>query len=167
MPLSLRVAEPADGEAIARIQLASWEATYGHLNRAMVDGLDLVRTAANWARAAEDPACRLGLAESGGTPIGCSLSGPAETGPDGELHAIYILPNMQRLGAGRLLVTDALSRLAAAGFTECILWVADANTNAQGFYRHLGFRADAAHDTWRSLPVTRYRRILPPAATVA
>ncbi|MBB5868635.1 ribosomal protein S18 acetylase RimI-like enzyme [Allocatelliglobosispora scoriae] len=164
MPLSLRVAEAADGEAIASIQLVSWEATYGHLNRAMVDGLDLVRTAANWARVAEDPAFRIGLVESGGVPIGCCLSGPAETGPEGELHAVYVLPAAQRLGAGRLLVTDGLAFLAAAGYAECVLWVVDANTNAQGFYRHLGFLAESARDTWRGLPVTRYRRALSPVS---
>jgi hypothetical protein len=39
----LRAAEAADGGAIASIQLAAWRATYGHLNPAMVDGLDLAR----------------------------------------------------------------------------------------------------------------------------
>ena len=54
----LRLAEVADGGAIARIQLAAWRAIYGHLNPAMVDALDLDRTADNWARAAVDPTHR-------------------------------------------------------------------------------------------------------------
>jgi hypothetical protein len=43
----LRAAESADGDVIARIQLVSWRATYGHLNPAMVANLDLERTSGN------------------------------------------------------------------------------------------------------------------------
>jgi ribosomal protein S18 acetylase RimI-like enzyme len=160
--ITLRRAEPADGGAIARIQLAAWRATYGRLNPAMVDGLDLERTADNWARAAVDPARRLRLAERDGTPVGYALSGPADGAPPtvGELDAVYLLPSVQGLGIGRLLVEDAVSGLSEAGYSECVLWVADHNTQARGFYRHLGFAPDDGRDVWRGLPVVRYRRSL-------
>ena len=72
----LRPAEAADGGVIARIQVAAWRATYGHLNPAMVDGLDLTRTTDNWAQAAADPAHRLRLTECDGTTVGYAFSGP-------------------------------------------------------------------------------------------
>jgi ribosomal protein S18 acetylase RimI-like enzyme len=162
----LRPAEAADGGVIARIQLAAWRATYGHLNPAMVDGLDLERTTENWARAAVDATHRLRLAEYDGTRVGYAFSGSADGEADGvgELDAVYLLPSAQGLGVGRLLVEDALTGLADAGYAECVLWVADQNTHARGFYQHLGFRPDTGRDIWRGLPVVRYRRLLPVAS---
>jgi ribosomal protein S18 acetylase RimI-like enzyme len=158
----LRAAEVADAHVIARIQLASWRATYGHLNPAMVDGLDLERTAGNWARAAVDATRRLRLAEYAGTTVGYAFSGPADGEADGigELDAVYLLPSAQGRGAGRLLVEEAMTGLADAGYTECILWVAEQNARARGFYQRLDFRPDPGSDVWRGLPVVRYRRPL-------
>lgn len=158
----LRPAEAADGGVIARIQLAAWRATYGHLNPAMVDDLDLERTTENWARAAVDATRRLRLAEYDDTTVGYAFSGsaPGEADGVGELDAIYLLPSAQGLGVGRLLVEDALTGLADAGYAECVLWVADQNTNARGFYQYLGFRPDTGRDVWRGLPVVRYRILL-------
>lgn len=158
----LRPAAPADGVVIARIQLAAWKATYGHLNPTMVDNLDLERTADNWARAAVDPTRRLRLAMYDESAVGYALSGPAEGLADsvGELDAVYLVPPAHGLGIGRLLVEDALTALAEAGHTECILWVADQNAHARAFYQHLGFDFDNGNDVWRGLPVLRYRRAL-------
>ncbi len=164
--LMLRPAEAADGVVIARIQLAAWRATYGDLNPAMVDGLDLERTADNWAQAANCATHRLQLVQCDGTTVGYAFSGPADGEADsvGELDAVYLLPSAQGLGAGRLLVEDALTGLAEAGFAECLLWVAEQNAHARGFYQHLGFRPDSGRDVWRGLPVVRYCRLLPTAS---
>jgi GNAT superfamily N-acetyltransferase len=161
--ITLRAAEASDGAVVARIQLTAWRATYGHLNPAMVEGLDLERTADNWARAARDPTHRLRLAVCDGTPSGYAFSGPAEDGARGigEIHAVYLLPSAQGLGAGRLLVQDALTALAGAAYAECVLWVAEQNAQARAFYEHLGFRSDSGRDVWRGLPVLRYRTPLP------
>ena len=159
----LRHAEVDDGGAVARVQLAAWRATYGHLNPAMVDGLDLERTAGNWARAAADPTHRLRLAECDAETVGYAFSGPQELQTDsvGELHAVYLLPSAQGLGLGRLLVEDALTWLADAGFTECLLWVVEHNAHARDFYQHLGFRPVGGRDVWRGLPVVCYGTALP------
>jgi GNAT superfamily N-acetyltransferase len=162
----LRSAERADGGEIARVQLAAWRATYGHLNPAMVDAFDIESTAANWARAALDPAHRLQVAVCGGSMVGYAASGPADGVPGsvGELHAVYLLPSAQGLGIGRRLVEDAMTWLAAAGYTRCLLWVADQNTHARGFYQHLGFLPGEDRDVWRGLPVVRYDRALSAAS---
>jgi ribosomal protein S18 acetylase RimI-like enzyme len=159
--LILRPATASDSNTIAEIQLAVWRTTYGHLNPAMVDGLDLTRTADNWARAAADPTHRLRLVEHDGMVVGYAYSGPAGGEPEGigELHAIYLLGSAQGLGAGRLLAQDALTGLAEAGYAECILWVAEGNPRARGFYQRLGFRQDSGLDIWRGLPVVRYRLV--------
>ncbi|MBV1849321.1 GNAT family N-acetyltransferase [Catellatospora tritici] len=155
----LRAAGAGDGGVIAAVQQAAWRATYGSLNPALVDGLDLVRTADNWARAAAEPTRRLRLAQCGATVVGYALSGQAESEPAGvgELDAVYLLPTAHGLGAGRLLVEDALAGLAGLGCGECVAWVVEANTHARGFYEHLGFRFDGGRDTWRGLDTVRYR----------
>jgi ribosomal protein S18 acetylase RimI-like enzyme len=164
----LRPAAATDGGVIARIQLEAWRATYGHLNPAMVEGLDVGRTSENWARAATGKTHRLRLAVSDGTVIGYALSGPPEEEepeeeePEGTgvIFAVYLLPAAQGRGAGRLLVEDALTGLAGSGFTECVLWVAEQNPHAIGFYEHLGFRHDGGRKQWRDLPIARYRRTI-------
>jgi ribosomal protein S18 acetylase RimI-like enzyme len=157
----LRPAAATDGGVIARIQLEAWRATYGHLAPALIDGFDLGRTSENWARAAAGTTHRLRLAVSDGTVIGYALSGPPEEDePEGTgvIFAVYLLPAAQGRGVGRLLVEDALTGLAESGFTECMLWVAEQNPHAIGFYEHLGFRHDGGRKQWRGLPVVRYRR---------
>jgi ribosomal protein S18 acetylase RimI-like enzyme len=164
----LRPAAATDGGVIARIQLEAWRATYGHLNPAMVEGLDVGRTSENWARAATGTTHRLRLAVSDGTVIGYALSGPPEEEepeeeePEGTgvIFAVYLLPAAQGRGAGRLLVEDALTGLAGSGFTACLLWVAEQNPHAIGFYEHLGFRHDGGRKQWRDLPIARYRRTI-------
>jgi GNAT superfamily N-acetyltransferase len=163
----LRPAVAADGGAIARVQLAAWRATYGHLNPAMVGNLDLERTAGNWARAATDPGHRLQVAELDDTMIGYAFSGPAEGQADhvGELDAVYLLPSAQGLGVGRLLVEDALYALAASGHTECLLWVADDNAHARGFTNTSASKPTAAvmsgGDCRSSATAGRYRQHRP------
>ncbi|MDI1461509.1 GNAT family N-acetyltransferase [Catellatospora sp. KI3] len=157
--IMLRAAGADDGPAIAAVQQTAWRATYGDLNPAMVDGLDPARTADNWARAAADPARRLRLAERDAKVVGYALSGPAESEPPGvgELDAVYLLPAAHGLGAGRLLVEDALTSLAGLGCDECVAWVVAANTRARGFYEHVGFRPDGGRGIWRGLNTVRYR----------
>ncbi|GIE29371.1 N-acetyltransferase [Actinoplanes italicus] len=159
----LRPAGATDGGVIARIQLEAWRATYGHLNPAMVEGLDLDKTSENWARAATGTTHRIRVAVSDGTVIGYAVSGPPESEePEGTgvINAVYLLPSARGIGAGRLLVEDALAGLAASGCTACMLWVAEQNPHARGFYEHLGFRYDGGRDEWRGLPIVRYRRPL-------
>ena len=50
--------------------------------------------------------------------------------------SLYVLESCHRHGVGRALV-EAGQR--AIGNDRLALWVAGFNTNAQGFYRHIGF----------------------------
>jgi ribosomal protein S18 acetylase RimI-like enzyme len=155
----LRTADAADGRAIARIQFEAWRATYAHLNSSIVDRFDLDRTADNWAGATVDSTLRVRLADLDDTTVGYALSGPTDPPEEGigAIDAVYVLSSAHGSGVGRLLVEDALTALARSGYAECVLWVADQNAHARGFYEHLGFRDDGGRDTWHDLPVLRYR----------
>ena len=148
----LRPARAADGPVIASVQLAAWRVTYAPLNPVMVRSFDTARTAANWAEAAADPARRVRIAERDGVPVGFADS------DGGDLDALYVMPEVHGQGVGLLLVEDALGWMAAAGFDVCTVWVAERNTAACAFYRHLGFRDDGGRDGWRGLRIARHRR---------
>lgn len=159
MPLTVRLATPSDGPAIAAVQLATWRATYREWIPEVVASLDPARTAGNWARAARTPGQRVVVADRDGRIVGYAHSGP----PDGdvgdpaehELYALYVLPDAQGAGAGRRLVADALA--AAPG--EWVVWSLERYGPARRFYERLGFRLDSGPTRlWRGLTEVRYRR---------
>ena len=58
---------------------------------------------------------------------------------EAELVRIAVLPERRRLGLGRTLLQQTLSRLAAAGVREVFLDVRRDNAGALALYRRLGF----------------------------
>ena len=56
---------------------------------------------------------------------------------DAELYAIYLLPEWQRQGAGRMLGLALASALQAKGFTSMLVWVLEQNPSVS-FYERLG-----------------------------
>ena len=56
---------------------------------------------------------------------------------DGELNALYLLPDAQGQGIGRQLFDASARALQAAGFPGLRCWVLEGNP-AIGFYEHLG-----------------------------
>jgi ribosomal protein S18 acetylase RimI-like enzyme len=167
IPLATRSATRDDASAIVDVQRAAWAAAYGHLNPDLVAGLDPERTAANWARAADDPDVHVTVAVTADLVVGYAscgrpLDGTVDADVTGQLYAIYVHPDRQGLGAGRLLLAEALAALAGAGRRECLLWVARENPRARRFYERSGFALDeGASDEWRGIPIVCYRRLLP------
>ena len=67
------------------------------------------------------------------------------TGPgQGEVYAIYVLPEWWGRGAGRLLMAHVVRALAEAGQDDITLWVLEGNQRARRFYEAAGFRLDGA-----------------------
>jgi GNAT superfamily N-acetyltransferase len=70
-----------------------------------------------------------------------------------ELSALYVDPGHWRAGVGRALLAAARER--APG--EMTLWVFEANSGGQAFYRALGFTPDGATGTRSERPTIRLR----------
>lgn len=149
MPLTVRVATPSDGLAIATVQLVTWRVTYQEWIPEAVAALDLTRTAANWARAADTVGQRVAVAERDGHVIGYAHSGP----PDGdtgdlteqELYALYVLPDAQApaLAAGWSMTPSSPGRASGwsgrwsdtgrrGGSTSCWVFVSIPGTPVRG-----------------------------------
>lgn len=160
--IATRAATVEDGPAIARVQLDTWQATYGEWLADDLAAFDLDRTAASWARAAQNPDQRVMVAERDGEIIAYAWSaqaGEAGEAGFGELAALYVLPGAQGLGAGGLLVADSLQWCRANDFRDCLVWAIDRYAPARAFYEKQGFRlVPGATRPWRGLIEVRYER---------
>ena len=173
MAVLVRDAEPGDAADMARVHVASWRGAYrGLMPQDVLDRLDVSVRTSLWIRimnrtdpargavlVVEDDGQIIGLAGVG--PTRDSDSDPARTA---ELSAIYLLPEAWGRGAGRLLMEEAVSRLAACGYADATLWVLDTNERARRFYAAAGWVPDGTAKVdgreGYSLSEVRYRRVL-------
>lgn len=70
---------------------------------------------------------------------GFAAYGPVNTGQWCELHKLYVLPEQQRSGVGRALVSAAASGAASGGARGLQLRVNRQNHSAIAFYQRVGF----------------------------
>jgi GNAT superfamily N-acetyltransferase len=146
MEFSIREAAIEDAEAIAHVHVESWRCTYpGIVPDAYLDSLSVEDRAAKWKEkiatgdalihVAENRIGIFGFASGGGYRP--STERLLVDGFDGELYAIYLLREHQRLGAGRLLVRSVVRALIGRGHKSMVAWVLEANPSVS-FYRRLG-----------------------------
>ncbi len=67
-------------------------------------------------------------------------------GFEGEIYAIYLLEDYQRIGLGRSLFQSAAKRLLDDGIKSMLLWVFEENHRARRFYEYLGGELVARKD---------------------
>lgn len=152
MTVTVRPATIADARAIATVRVRSWRAAYeGLIDQAVLDRMDIDREAARrgelWEEYHADPRGGDLVAEGEGAVVGWAAYGRSlddDLPANGQLYAIYALPEEWSSGIGHALLTDAERRLAEAGFDLAHLWVLDGNTRAASFYERHGWREDGA-----------------------
>lgn len=128
-----------DPYAISAIYEESWKHAYrGIIPQDYLDSVPRGKWAGNF-----DPSERSALVcEEDGELIGTATIAPSrwDRYPDcGEVISLYLKPGSAGKGHGRELMEYALNELRKRGYTRVILWVLKENTNARGFYEHLGF----------------------------
>ncbi|GIF19268.1 hypothetical protein Ate02nite_19980 [Paractinoplanes tereljensis] len=87
---------------------------------------------------------RLTVAEQDGRLVGFTYVGPSEVDGAAELYAIHVDPALVGSGVGKLLMIDALGRLAEISDRRAVLWVLEENATARRFYDRGGWRPDGA-----------------------
>jgi ribosomal protein S18 acetylase RimI-like enzyme len=152
---SIRAAVPDDAEEVERLRVAGWQTAYrgilpdDYLNRMRVDGERRRRRMIEQA-AAEQPSLRVeSVAVQGGAIVGWVSGGRCRDadrpGPgQGEIYAIYVLPEWWGRGAGRLLMAHAVRALTEVGHRDITLWVLEDNQQARRFYAAAGFQPDGS-----------------------
>jgi GNAT superfamily N-acetyltransferase len=147
----LRPSTPEDAEAIARVQVRSFQAGFVHIHSP-----EALRTL--------EPAPRVPLwrereafvAEDGGGVVGVIQEGPSDEEHVAEIYRLFVAPEWWGTGVAQALLKGACARLKAAGFNEALLWVHADNPRARAFYEAQGWRQHGAEKAEERLgqPVT-------------
>ncbi|MGC4190239.1 MAG: GNAT family N-acetyltransferase [Thermomicrobiales bacterium] len=157
--MKVRAARLEDAPAIAAVHVRTWQDVYrGHMPDAFLDALTPERRRPFWDRMlaeAAPPWATFVAEDEAGTVVGFCSVGPSRA-PDsldgasrpssetGEVYSIYVLPDRQGRGAGRMLLDAVCDALRENGFAEAVLWVLAGNAPAIGFYERMGWRPDGA-----------------------
>lgn len=152
--IEIRRARVEDAEGIARVHIASWQATYrGIVSDERLDGLQLEERAAMWhdrlvALAMDPPprqetcyvaadAANVVMGFAGGGKARPLANGDPPEPYDGELYAIYLAPGSERRGVGSRLAHAVASQLATDGVRSLLVWALARNPSRR-FYEALG-----------------------------
>jgi GNAT superfamily N-acetyltransferase len=139
----LRSAGAGDRGAIVDVFWACWTKSYAAaLPAELVSRLDRPGAEELWERALTDPETSTVVA------IGDDQRVVGITRWSGDtVHSLYVDPDAQGAGTGRLLLAHAESAIAAGGFDRAHLWVFDGNAPALAFYARQGWSADGTTRT--------------------
>jgi GNAT superfamily N-acetyltransferase len=166
--MQLRLAEPDDAMAVARVHVRSWQAAYRTL--LPDDYLDQLRPedrAKTYDFANLDPLKpRTVVAAEEGVILGFATTMPsrdADLPEHGELCALYVDPDKWGQGIGAALIAAARANLHALGYQKALLWVLVGNARAERFYRIDQWMPDGHRRTdsgWKGIVVNevRYQR---------
>ena len=142
----IRPAERRDAWAIGRVYVESWRAAYqGILPADYLNGLQPDQTAFSVQRALHSPLMRCLVAENEQGLLGYASAGPARgTDPlySAELYELYLIPEAQRQGLGRQLLSITAQQLHQLHHYTLTVQVLSRNPNRRfyekcnGIYLH-------------------------------
>jgi len=151
--MEVRSARQVDAQALGRVTVAAWLSAHrGQMPEAAwqkrVEEWTPEVSARAWARllsamaAGEEPRTVLLVAEETTAGlVALVLATEDESDPAGataQVPALYVLPDHQRRGTGRLLLQQAATELDTLGFTALRIGVLTANRPARAFYEAMG-----------------------------
>lgn len=144
MVVNIRPATPADARGIARVHVESWRTTYrSALPDDFLRNLSVDEREQIWGRSLVDPrpASFIAIAEDeNGMIVGFSSCGKERSDDgvyDGEIYALYLLLEHQRMGIGRMLVDASVEWMISQGMKSMLIWVLRENPS-RNFYEALG-----------------------------
>lgn len=144
----LRDATPADAHAVAALIVRSWRVAYrGQIPDDVLADLSVPDRERLWSEilTAGPPRTRTVVATIGPVVVGVAATGPPLVPADrgdpavGDLHALYLDPDLWGRGLGTRLHAAALDNLRSDGCTHAGLWVLATNERALRFYHRHGW----------------------------
>jgi ribosomal protein S18 acetylase RimI-like enzyme len=149
MPL-LRVAGPDDVDQLTAVFLDCWRISYAEVMPApLVEGMTSRQARSMWADALKRPHQTILAATEDEPPhaalgfVGFQLH---EDGA-GYVSSLYVSPNLQGGGVGRLLLRAAEKELRDSGARTARLWVFEENAPSRAFYVRQGWKPDGRRET--------------------
>jgi len=142
--VSFREATVADCAAVAEVHVRSWRESFaGIVPQAFLDKMSVERRAKAFEGRFADDDYRMFVAEAAGRGVvGFADFGAARElieGYEGELYAIYLLPEFQRKGIGAGLFKRGVEFLTGSGRRSMYL-LALADSPYKSFYERMGGR---------------------------
>lgn len=145
----IRRSGEGDARGIAEVHVKTWRDAYrDQLPQSFLAALSVDNRERMWTNELHvmAPDRRPWVAEAAGKIIGFVSAGPSraespKTG-EGEVYAMYVLPDCWARGIGRNLLAHAERDLIAHGYSEAILWCFAANDRARIFYELVGWHLD-------------------------
>ncbi len=141
LSIDVRRAEPQDATAISEAHRASWLHAYaGIIPHKPLMQMVQRRDAAWWRKATRGPATLLVL-DVAGVIAGYATLGlnRARALPqDGEIYEIYLRPEYQGLGLGRMLFGESKRLLKSLGCEGMVVWCLEESEMAERFFRAAG-----------------------------
>lgn len=151
---SVRLALPAEAEAIAAIQRRCWAQGLAPATAAQaLASVGVEEMAASWEEAITRPPLAqlrvlVAVGEDGVTgfaALGPSDDPDAEPGEDALVAEFCIDPESQRMGHGSRLLNATIDTLRADGFSRATWWVRSDDDTLRRFLTDAGWAADGAH----------------------
>ena len=140
----IRDAVASDAAAIAKVRTQTWQSAYrGIISDEYLDNMseigfeEKIRNVLSSQNSGEIH--KVAQMENGDT-VGWVAGGRERGGNpdyDGEIYALYVLPEYQNNGIGRDLVKYTACDLKKCKMKSILIWMLDGNS-ARGFYEHLG-----------------------------
>jgi GNAT superfamily N-acetyltransferase len=166
--LEIRKAELADAPEIARVHVTVWRSAYrGLMPDDLLASLSIEQRTERWQLTIPFEPVGTFVAIADGKLVGFSSAGANRSDEGdtvGELYTIYVLEEAAGTGIGTRLLSAAESWMIERGYTDALLWVLAANTNARAFYAGRGWIDDHHEKTdvlWGAEIVeARYRKRL-------
>jgi ribosomal protein S18 acetylase RimI-like enzyme len=142
--MRIREAKVEDAEKIATVHVNSWKTTYkGIISDTYLSNLTVEKRLKNWLWTFENlnPHEKIFVAENtSGDIVGFSSGGKSRNDEyihKGELYAIYLSRDHQRMGLGKILFESVIHSLKENGYTSMMLWVLKDNPSVE-FYKKQG-----------------------------
>ncbi|SOC43363.1 ribosomal protein S18 acetylase RimI-like enzyme [Rhizobium subbaraonis] len=141
LSIDVRRAEPQDAGAISEAHRASWLQAYGGIipHKPLTQMVQR-RDETWWRKATRGPATLLVL-DVAGVVAGYATLGlnRARALPqDGEIYEIYLRPEYQGIGLGRLLFGESRRLLKSLGCEGFVVWCLEDSQLASSFFRSAG-----------------------------
>jgi ribosomal protein S18 acetylase RimI-like enzyme len=135
---SIRWASEDDRKAQREVTRAAWEGAYGHIfEPEEIHGLftDRIALHADWLEHRKE---KIGsfVAELGDAIVGTAGFALLHDG-DGEVTSLYVHPQHQHMGIGKLLWEECVTELRKRNCKRMIVWTLDL-ADAVHFYEHIG-----------------------------
>jgi GNAT superfamily N-acetyltransferase len=149
--VSVRPARAGDAEAVARVQLVTWQTAYrALLPEALLDDWDDAAAADAWRAAIVDPpspAHGVLVALDGVEVTGFAAYGPPEGDaepdlPTTEVTALLVEPRWGRRGHGSRLLAAVADLAVAGGVARLQMWLPEEDAVSAGFLTGAGWAAD-------------------------